>query len=297
MMQPLPSPAPGTRYHEIRFDDVAGDEKHSTAFLDPSDPFYKAVDEERAWSDITAGDPDIPHRRLSRRRRMWKAFMSVRSLVDTALLVVILVLVLDRGRAKSAGPVDVDVGGDITGFAPTFPKQIQQFSPDPTFFPENGEDFFTDEVQERWLSIVPRGLGYVRVDTNTTARRYDNLPTPLSHYPPSTFTTSLTHQLHCLHTLAGVAAAFTAGRPELLHRGDEEEGREADDAAWHLGHCVDYLRQSIMCSGDVALEGQHTTFPERVTGSDGWDGKHVCRDYRAVMKHLEERRVDDERWI
>lgn len=69
------------------------------------------------------------------------------------------------------------------------------------------------------------------------------------------------------------------------------------EGAWHLGHCFEYLRQSIMCCGDVALEGQHTTFPPNFTGSDGWDAKHVCRDYGQVLEHLERNRVDDERWI
>jgi hypothetical protein len=116
MMQPLPSPAPGAQYHELRFTD-ADDEKHNTGFMDKNDPFYSAADEEKAWSDITAGDPEMPHRRASRRQRIWKAVTSVRSLVDTALLIAILVLVLDRGRRNST-PVDVDIGGDITGFAP-----------------------------------------------------------------------------------------------------------------------------------------------------------------------------------
>lgn len=38
-----------------------------------------------------------------------------------------------------------------------------------------------------------------------------------------------------------------------------------------MNHCFDYLRQSIMCCGDVALEGEQTTFPEGFDGSDGWD--------------------------
>lgn len=65
----------------------------------------------------------------------------------------------------------------------------------------------------------------------------------------------------------------------------------------HLPHCFEYLRQSIMCCGDTALEGQHTTFPDSIIGSDGWDAKHVCKDYSAVYAYLEEHRVDDVRWI
>jgi hypothetical protein len=129
----------------------------------------------------------------------------------------------------------------------------------------------------------------VRIN-NTDTHTYNNLPTPLESYPDATFTTSVTHQLHCLHAVVEVVAAYTSGRLDKLPS-DEEGG------AWHLSHCFEYLRQSIMCSGDLALEGQHTTFPPRFTGSDGWDAKHVCRDYGQVLGHLEGNRVGDDVWI
>ncbi|KAH6855885.1 hypothetical protein B0I37DRAFT_411849 [Chaetomium sp. MPI-CAGE-AT-0009] len=207
--------------------------------------------------------------------------MSMRSLLDTILLLIILGLLLDRDWQN---PSWFDVGGDITGFAPKMSQQITSFAPDPMFVPENGSEFFTDAVQSRWLSIVPRGLGYVQIN-NT--RSYNNLPTPLELYPDSTFTTSVTHQLHCLHSIVGIVAAYTSNELDKL----------PDAGAWHISHCFDYLRQSIMCCGDVALEGQQTTFPPGFAGSDGWDAKHVCRDYNQVLAHLEENRVDDERWI
>ncbi|KAK0643303.1 hypothetical protein B0T16DRAFT_415652 [Cercophora newfieldiana] len=158
------------------------------------------------------------------------------------------------------------------------------FKPEPAFIPLNVSEFFTVEVQRKWLSIVPTGLGYVRIN-NT--QDYDNLPTPLEGYPESTFTTSMTHQLHCLHAIVRVVAAYASNQTERL----------PDEGPWHMAHCFDYLRQSIMCAGDVALEGQQTTFPEDMTGSDGWDAKHVCKDYGQIMSYLDEKRANDEIWI
>lgn len=34
------------------------------------------------------------------------------------------------------------------------------------------------------------------------------------------------------------------------------------------------MRQAILCSADMALEGLETTFPDHNGGSDGWDSKH-----------------------
>lgn len=96
----------------------------------------------------------------------------------------------------------------------------------------------------------------------------------------------MTHQLHCLYNILEVYSGLTSD-PSLL----------PEQMHGHLVHCFDYLRQSIMCAGDVALEGQHTTFPEGVTGSDGWDAKHVCKDYSEVYTYLEENRANNQVWI
>ncbi|KAL2130837.1 hypothetical protein VTI74DRAFT_5880 [Chaetomium olivicolor] len=266
---------------EISTDQPAGKKAKHHSEAGQTDFFLGLEDDERAWSDITARDPDRVQRRSSRRRRIWSAIMSIRSLLDTVLLLVILGLLWERGWQSSPR---FEFGADITGFAPHISQQIKTFSPDPNFIPVNRSEFFTDEIRQRWLSIVPRGLGYVRI--NNTAL-YNNLPTPLESYPNYTFTTSVTHQLHCLHAIVETVAAYTSNELDKL----PEEG------SWHLNHCFDYLRQSIMCCGDVALEGQHTTFPPDVRGSDGWDAKHVCRDWGQVMAYLEGRRADDERWI
>ncbi len=130
----------------------------------------------------------------------------------------------------------------------------------------------------------PGGLGYVQINHTEP---YHDLPTPLEQYPDGTFTTSVTHQLHCLHAIVRVVAAYESDQLDKLPM----------EGAWHLAHCFDYLRQTIMCSADTALEGQQTTFPPEFKGSDGWDAKHVCKDYTQVMAYLEKNRADDEVWI
>lgn len=52
-----------------------------------------------------------------------------------------------------------------------------------------------------------------------------------------------------------------------------------------------------MCCGDVALEGQQTTFPDGFDGSDGWDAKHVCKDYSQVYEYLDKNRASNKQWI
>ena len=58
-----------------------------------------------------------------------------------------------------------------------------------------------------------------------------------------------------------------------------------------------------MCAGDVALEGAATTFPldedgMDMGGSDGWDAKHVCKNYDEVYAYLDREAVPgSEKWI
>lgn len=69
------------------------------------------------------------------------------------------------------------------------------------------------------------------------------------------------------------------------------------EMTFHLQHCFEYLRLSIMCCGDVALEGAETTFPDGFGGSDGWDAKHVCKDYGQMLDYMDENRANDKLWI
>ena len=104
------------------------------------------------------------------------AWSSWRWLLDTALLLVIVGLLLDR-RRQDGKPAQFEGAGDLTGFAPrgTDPgigrtrrpglwltgssppvaQQITTFEPDFSYAPENATDFFSPEVKQRWIDLVP----------------------------------------------------------------------------------------------------------------------------------------------
>ncbi|GKT65086.1 hypothetical protein ColTof4_07474 [Colletotrichum tofieldiae] len=221
-----------------------------------------------------------------------------RWLADTFMLFVIIGLLLER-RGLQTTPRDkrLEPVGDLTGFAPEFTQQITTFHPTTDFVPDDPKKLFTNtSIQENWLSIVPKGLGYLVMQDPAA---HDNLPVPLPEFAPRTvFTTSMTHQLHCLYAIlesyAGLAVNGSAAVDMHSHI---PEGTEGAEGPWHLQHCFEYLRQAIMCAGDVALEGTQTTFPAGFTGSDGWDAKHVCKDYKQVYDYLDKNRALDDHWI
>lgn len=76
---------------------------------------------------------------------------------------------------------------------------------------------------------------------------------------------------------------------ESKHHGGPEDPMTAP---WHDLDCFDYLRQSIMCCGDTALEGTQNTFPDpSIVGCDGYDSTHVCKKYDRVRDFFDENRA------
>jgi hypothetical protein len=56
----------------------------------------------------------------------------------------------------------------------------------------------------------------------------------------------------------------------------------------HFLHCIDYLRQAIMCSADLALEIHGPNDADDLGPLDGgWNGHHVCKDYSQVLGYLD----------
>ncbi|KAF2633568.1 hypothetical protein BU25DRAFT_427067 [Macroventuria anomochaeta] len=231
--------------------------------------------------------------RQTKMRALWSRLKRSRWLLDTALLLVIVGLLVEKRWKHNQGH-QYEFAGDITGFAPEFSQQVITFRPNPIFAPENASEFWNKDVQQAWLNIVPEGLGYVEIKDPT---RHDNLPQPIHDYVNNTvFTTSMTHQLHCLYTILNAynTMSVVLDSPFLKVNPIQQP--------WHVNHCFEYIRQAIMCAGDVALEGAATTFPlssngEDQGGSDGWDAKHVCKDYSQITKYLEDKTINHVKWI
>lgn len=64
----------------------------------------------------------------------------------------------------------------------------------------------------------------------------------------------------------------------------------------HLSYCFDYLRQTLMCHGDTALEGLQTSFGADVDGTDGWNVRHICKPWERIYSWLDRRKIDDSVW-
>lgn len=103
------------------------------------------------------------------------------------------------------------------------------------------------------------------------------------------FCLTVFHQLHCLVSVVSSTysclsrndtnLSYKRGIQEAFYRfiKDPSTGPEFG----HFNHCVDYLREGIMCYGDMALEGQSTySSKERANGNGS---NHVCKNFEKIL--------------
>lgn len=67
--------------------------------------------------------------------------------------------------------------------------------------------------------------------------------------------------------------------------------------AGHEYHCIDYIRQSIMCSADTTLDFAELQPDGRRKGFSGANSTHQCRDWDALTSWAVENRAGDKAGI
>ncbi|KAI1113184.1 hypothetical protein F5Y14DRAFT_226701 [Nemania sp. NC0429] len=132
----------------------------------------------------------------------------------------------------------------------------------------------SDASNTAWESLIPKGRGFVEVDSSGKKERY---------------CVSVFHQLHCLDMLRrGYHAALELARNNTPIA--EGEQPHVDTMALpHTQHCFDYIRQGLMCAADPTLEKRNDT----IGGVTGWGTSHQCRDFNALQEWAETHRYSD----
>ncbi|KAI0315986.1 hypothetical protein OF83DRAFT_1025891, partial [Amylostereum chailletii] len=118
----------------------------------------------------------------------------------------------------------------------------------------------TDLGRAEWNASLPRGGATVRLGG---ARR--------------PFTVGMFHQVRCLDILRETYAAYYA---------DDSPGATVPPPARAMArHCMNYVRQMVLCRADLRLENARTDMGNRKAESEV---THTCRDWSAVYAAAEE---------
>jgi hypothetical protein len=122
------------------------------------------------------------------------------------------------------------------------------------------------ETDAAWNALLPEGRGFVYVPDS---EKY-SLPPGEKTFYGEIYSVSMFHQLHCLGQLRkyywlmvdGVMDNSTSLKPMV-------EGLLGPSGE-HVSHCFDYLRQTLQCSGDMALEWPRKEEDGSRFAVDGW---------------------------
>ncbi|KAJ4289891.1 hypothetical protein N0V90_011224 [Kalmusia sp. IMI 367209] len=137
-------------------------------------------------------------------------------------------------------------------------------------------------IHRNWQQLFPKGRGYISVKPSDD---FEVLHPPFEMWDVLTdgdhyegYIMAVYHQLHCLSIL-------TTSLPTSIEDWKEMNPKIKE----HRSHCVEYLRQSILCSGDTTLEGETGSW----TKSTGWGQTHSCVDYDALTGWANDRAIWD----
>ncbi|KAH8785888.1 hypothetical protein F5883DRAFT_536394 [Diaporthe sp. PMI_573] len=199
----------------------------------------------------------------------WSTLRAYKGLMDTALLLVVIAMLSMLLLRRPQQLEGRQIGGDYTGAGPDFPARIVKWNADESFVPPNASEWFSDALLGRWNTMMPAGAALRSADE-------------VFH------TTTMTHSLHCLFMMGRIFSALSGNISGVL----------PDDYFTHYMHCVDYLRQAVMCNGDMAMEPHlPTDGPDNGPLDGGWNGMHVCKDYSQVIGYLEGQVADGVRVV
>ncbi|KIM96901.1 hypothetical protein OIDMADRAFT_32797 [Oidiodendron maius Zn] len=141
--------------------------------------------------------------------------------------------------------------------------------------------------REAWMSLFPPGMGYVSMDSIKDAGEIPQLFQDMSTDGSGRFCIAAFHQLHCLFLIYADFRRALSGK--LTH----QDAHVLQNG--HSSHCFDYLRESIICAADSALEPFRSPFDGGTQGNgvDGFGTVHQCRDFKQLFEWGEKFRYSD----
>ncbi|KAK7224107.1 hypothetical protein V2G26_012110 [Clonostachys chloroleuca] len=92
------------------------------------------------------------------------------------------------------------------------------------------------------------------------------------------------HHLHCLNLLRK-SLYFNYDHYKVL--GQHAFKNEEPILRRHVTHCLDTIRQVLMCNVDTAVLGQVWANPNNPKAFPDFNTKHVCKNYESVRKWAE----------
>ena len=98
------------------------------------------------------------------------------------------------------------------------------------------------------------------------------------------YSVSMYHQMHCLARMRKTHWIYQ----DAINTGEFGIARafSGRTGSQHVQHCYDYLRQSILCAGDMTLEWPKLDGVASGFKVDGWNVTHTCKSRVSLSLSL-----------
>ncbi|KAI1857176.1 uncharacterized protein JN550_013413 [Neoarthrinium moseri] len=238
-----------------------------------SKPAYYPIGSNYADDQLTqtSKESDISPLVKQKRLRIW------------VIVCLMLTIVIPAVVLGSKLPLDTRTGRKEP-FVPSFETHSVTFDLQELFAAPPSKD-----SNAAWDNLIPDGHGYVLVPE--AAERYGLAPGIQTDEGIDRYSVTVYHQLHCLGMIRilfyQMVAIANHTTPRHFYHGTDKDNHDPTPFPDHVNHCFDYIRQSLMCSGDMTLE--HSREPplgEKRTDTDGWGVEHQCKDWDALVLEI-----------
>ncbi|PTB78927.1 hypothetical protein M440DRAFT_1327089, partial [Trichoderma longibrachiatum ATCC 18648] len=134
------------------------------------------------------------------------------------------------------------------------------------------------ESDAAWDNLLPDGHGFVLVEFPEKHGLQPGIPTELGI---DRYSINMFHQPHCLGMLRESLLAAAEHRQANISAEAGLKGEQLHESHdQRVVHCLDYLRQSIMCCGDMSLEWASPSLPT----VNGWGIPHQCKSFEEAVE-------------
>lgn len=147
---------------------------------------------------------------------------------------------------------------------------------------------------ENWTATSPPHNGLVRLSSSLFGSDSQALQDPLAHASAEggkKFSLAMYHQLHCLDSLRTTYTLLqtpplpaSASEDERVHH--DEIMDQAEMTYRHAPHCLDVIRQALLCHADTTLEPSQAMMDGKTgewnIGAGGYNVVKKCRNWEAI---------------
>ncbi|KAJ5447788.1 hypothetical protein N7445_002609 [Penicillium cf. griseofulvum] len=204
------------------------------------------------------------------RSNLWRQALSVTIFVLLAVLVIlngILLFWVKSSLSDPNGPSQLNYFLYSPSGEKKHPEIVEQIYHD---YHDDFLNFNTTISQQHWRSLFPVGEGMIGLtDQQVIDMDVHHSVRGVSDPDRHIYMVAVFHQLHCL----------SQARSIIMHLFQDPEYTIREATYHHTMHCVDIVRQALMCASDSTL-----IWKEYDIKWPGEGGTRVCRNFDALTE-------------